>query len=140
MAFQVIFNERNIASPVMEDSCRKDYLNALDNAGVKYTVFDRNEKLWHCAKVVFDVQLIESARKAIAEDKPMYGLYTFGDPNEIAEKDKVVKVECLDSQDKITKRIRNAYVVDVWKATAAQIISFKKSINVEHLSPVVGKV
>ena len=57
----------------------------------------------------------------------MEGLYTYGDPNEIAKKDKVVEVECTDG------RLKNAYVIDIWLATADEIKEFKERIKYPHL-------
>lgn len=130
MAFQCIFKDddgRNIASPVIDEQNRKTYLEMLDNNNISYEILEREEKRWHCTRVVFDIQLIEAARKAIKEGKDMYGLYTFGDPDEIAKKDKIVEVQCTDG------RLKNAYVVDIWLATADEIKAFKDRIKYPKL-------
>lgn len=137
MAFQCIFKDddgRNIASPVIDEQNRKTYLEMLDNNNISYEILEREEKRWHCVRVVFDIQLIEAARKAIKEGKDLYGLYTFGDPNEIAKKDKIVEVKCTDG------RLKNAYVIDIWYATANEIKAFKARIKYPKLGIVKKEV
>lgn len=137
MEYQVLFKDdegRDLATPTMNEQAKDVYIEMLKNNGIEYDIVERDDKRWHCARVVFDIQLIEAARKAIKEGKDLYGLYTFGDPNEIAKKNKIVEVECTDG------RLKNAYVIDIWLATAEEIKEFKARIKYPKLGIVKKEV
>jgi len=89
---------------------------------------------WQLAGVVFDIQLIPAAKKAVKERKQIKGLYTFGDPQRIAVKDSACKVECTTTDKRI------GYVVAIYSATTEQVIKFKKMIGYDHLGIIIEKV
>ena len=137
MEYQVIFKDeegRNVCSPVMNELSKKSYIKMLKANGFEYSVLPREEKKWQSAKVVFDLQLIPAAKKAIKNCSQMKGLYTFGDPNKIAKEDSPVMVECTNGERKI------AYVVGLWLATANEIKTFKETIGYKKLGLVVGNI
>ena len=137
MDYQVIFRDEeghDIASPIMEEQAKSIYVEMLKKNNIKYDIVERDPKKWHCARVVFDLQLIDTAKKAIKENKDADGVYTFGDPDCLAEEDKVVKVECTDG------RVKNAYVVGIWLASATEIKNFKTRIGYKKLGIVVKKI
>jgi hypothetical protein len=137
MNYQVMFKDdegRNIASPIMGEHAKNVYVETLEKNNIKYDVVGRDQKKWHCARVVFDLQLIDAAKKAIKENKEANGVYTFGDPDCLAEEDEVVKVECTDG------RVKNAYVVGIWLATADEIKNFKAHIGYKKLGIVIKKI
>lgn len=135
--YQILYSREDGTNFVQEchsTDSKNRFLEILNNSGIEYTVVERDPKKWALAKVVFDLQLIDAAKKAVKENEDLYGLYTFGDPNKITKKDKVAKVKCTDG------KIKNAYVVDVCLATAEEIAEFKKKIGYTHLGLVVGEV
>lgn len=136
--FQILFKDNNGCDVLMQDRMTEEMANdivqALSNSGISAIKVNATEKKWHLAKVVFDLQLIPAAKKAIKEGKDVKGLYTFGDPKEIAKEGNAVKVECTTSEKKV------AFVVDVWKATTEEIQFFKAKIGYPKLGLVVEKV
>lgn len=137
MEYQIIFKDNegyNIATPVMCEQAKNAYIEMLKQNGFQYDVMERPDKKWHLAKVVFDLQLIPAAKKAIKEGKDMKGLYTFGDPKELAKENSAIKVECTTAEKKV------AYVVGVWLATAEEIKSFKAKIGYPKLGLVTEKI
>lgn len=137
MEYQIIFKDNegyNIATPVMCEQAKDVYVDMLRQNGFQYDVLERPDKRWHLAKVVFDLQLIPAARKAIKEGKDMKGLYTFGDPDKTAKENSAVIVECTTGEKKV------AYVVGIWLATAKEITSFKVKIGYPKLGLVCGKI
>ena len=135
--FQVLYkgeNNANFVLPFHNVTAKDDFVKTLDRAGIKYTVLTKEEKKWHCAKVVFDLQLVEAAKKAVKTGKEMKGLYTFGDDKELVTNEGAYLVECTDSRQKI------GYAVGVWKATADEIKAFKDKIGYQHLGMVIAKI
>jgi len=136
--FQILFKDNNGCDVLMQDRMTEEMANAivqaLSNSGISAIKVNAAEKKWHLAKVVFDLQLIPAAKKAIKEGKTMKGLYTFGDPKEIAKEGNAVKVECTTAEKKI------AYVVGIWLATAEEIKLFKVKIGYPKLGLVAEKI
>ena len=136
MMYQVEFvkDGRRFATPTITESQKNVFIQELGLKEDDYTILERPDKLWHCAKVVFDLQLIDAAKKAAKEKKDMAGLYTFGDPECLAKIDEAVKVQCTDG------RIKNAYVVGIWLATAQEIHAFKDRIGYKKLGIVTKQI
>lgn len=137
MEYQIIFRDEegyDIATPVMCEQAKDAYIEMLSQNGFKYDVMERPDKKWQSAKVVFDLQLIPAAKKAIKDKTNMKGLYTFGDPNKIAKENSAVMVECTTGEKKV------AYVVGLWMATAEEIKAFKAEIGYSKLGLVIKEI
>ena len=136
--FQILFKDNNGCNVLMRDKMTEEMadvtIQRLSNSGISAVKVNATEKKWHLAKVVFDLQMIPAAKKAIKEGKDMKGLYTFGDPKELAKENSAVKVECTTAEKKV------AYVVGVWLATAEEIKSFKAKIGYPKLGLVTEKI
>ena len=136
--FQILFKDAEGCNVLMRDKMTEEMadvtIQRLSNSGISAVIVNATEKQWHLAKVVFDLQLIPAAKKAIKEGKDMKGLYTFGDPKELAKENSAVKVECTTAEKKV------AFVVGVWLATAEEIKSFKAKIGYPKLGLVVEKI
>jgi len=142
MMYQVVFtqNGHEMATPPISEEHKNLFIEGLGLKENEYHLVERpGEKLWHCPMCVFDLQLIDAAKKAIKKGEDMDGIYTFGDEKCIAKEDHVVKVECMDIHtNKLT--VKYAYVVHVWKATAQEIRDFKARKNIKKIRLVVGTV
>lgn len=137
MEYQIIFRDEegyDIATPVMCEQAKDAYIEMLSQNGFKYDVMERPDKKWQSAKVVFDLQLIPAAKKAVKNNEQMKGLYTFGDPNKIAKENSAVMVECTTGEKKV------AYVVGLWMATAEEIKAFKAEIGYSKLGLVIKEI
>lgn len=136
--FQILIKDAEGCNILMRDKMTEEMadvtIQRLSNSGISAVKVNATEKKWHLAKVVFDLQLIQAAKKAIKEGKDMKGLYTFGDPKEIAKENSAVKVECTTAEKKV------AFVVGVWLATAEEIKSFKAKIGYPKLGLVCEKI
>jgi len=136
MLYQLVYriNGRDWATPLMSESSKKAYIEGLAAAGIEYTELQRPEKKWQCGLMVFDLQKVDAAKKAVRENrwKEMKDIYTFGDEKEIVKTDTAFWVQCQDEQ-------KIAYAVGVWKATAAEIKTFKAEIGYKRLGPVIRK-
>ena len=135
--FQVLYkgdNDANFVLSFHNTTAKDNFTKTLDRAGIEYQVLTKEDKKWHCAKVVFDLQLVEKAKKAVAKGEEMKGVYTFGDDKEIVTKDGAYLVECTNAERKI------GYAVGVWKATANEIKAFKDKIGYKHLGMVISKI
>lgn len=139
MAFQVLYKDQEgrdmlVLDPFPTEESAKFFLQVLNNAGLEGTLRPVEDKKWQLVKVVFDLQLVPAAKKAAKEGKDMYGMYTFGDPDKLGEIDRALNVECTDG------RIKVAYVVGLWHATADEITEFKTKIGYKHLGVTKQKV
>ena len=114
MTYQVLYtiNKASFASKPMIESQAKMFVERLNNSGIEAQLVEREDRKYRCPKVIFDIQLLEKARKACKEKRNIDGLYTFGDPTDTSEKDTIGKFRLRDGSQK------NGYIVDVWKATA----------------------
>ncbi len=136
--FQILFKDAEGYDVLMSDQMTEEMaditVQRLSNSGISAVKVKAAEKKWPLAKVVFDLQLIPSAKKAIKNGTEMKGVYTFGDPDKIAKEDSAVVVECTTAEKKV------AYVVGLWQATAEEIKAFKTRIGYSKLGLVVKKV
>ena len=137
MEFIVIYTDKDgkdIATNPLREARKNDLVNKLEAENIEYVIKECPDTLYHCPRVVFDLQKIDEARKAVKENKELPGiLYTCGDAEKIAKKNNVVTIKCSNGK-------KNAYVIDIWKATFDQVIAYKKKIGYRHLAPVIGKV
>lgn len=138
MEFIVVYKDqegRNTATKPMREETKNRFIAHLENQGVEIDMIKEcPDTLWHCPRVVFDLQKIEEARKAIAEGKDLPGvIYTCGDKDNICKRKDIVKVQC-------TNGVRVAVVVDIWKATFGEIVEYKRRIGYRHLSMVIDKI
>lgn len=135
MEYKVMFKDeegRNIVTPVMSEEDKNSYVKSLN--GIDHIVINCNDKRWQLAGVVFDIQLIPAARKAVKERKQIKGMYTFGDPKKVSEKNSIVEVECTNAE------LRIGYVVAVFRATTEEVKAFKEKIGYSHLGLVKRKL
>lgn len=136
--FQILFKDDNGCNVLMQDRMTEEMadvtIQRLSNSGINAVKVNATEKKWHLAKVVFDLQLIPAAKKAIKEGRDMKGLYTFGDPKELAKENSAVEVECTTAEKKV------AFVVGIWLATAEEIKSFKAKIGYPKLGLVIKEI
>lgn len=136
--FQILFKDAEGHDVLMRDQMTEEMaditIQRLSNSGISAVKVSVTEKKWHLAKVVFDLQLVPSAKKAIKNGTEMKGIYTFGDPDKIAKENSAVVVECTTAEKKV------AYVVGLWQATTEEIKAFKNKIGYSKLGLVVGKV
>ena len=137
MEFMVVYIDEQgntIVTPPLREARKNNFVSKLEEKKTEYVIKECPDTLYHCPKVVFDLQKIEEARKAVEEGRDLPGiLYTCGDADKIAKKNSVVKVKCSNGE-------RNAFVITIWKATYDQVIEYKKKIGYKHLSPIIGKV
>ena len=135
MMYQVSYkiNGHEFASDSMPKEQALLFIERLANTGIKAGLVAREERKYRCPKIVYDIQLVDEARKACKEGKEMDGLYTFGDPTEKAIKDTLGRFKRVDGVVKV------GYIVDVWSATADEIAAFKTKIGYKHLGLYIGK-
>ncbi len=137
MEYQVIFKDdeqRDVATPMMCAQDKDAYIEMLQKSEIKYVILEKPDRKVQLAKVVFNMQLIPSAREAIKQEKDLYGMYTFEDPRRLAEENNIIKVECT------TGEIRIAYVVGLWHATTEEVEVFKTKIGYRKLGQIVEKI
>ena len=91
-------------------------------------------KRYNCVVFVFDLQLVEKAKKAFEEGIHLNGMYTFGDPQKIAIKEGVYEVCCTDGTEKL------AFAIGFHEWTYDEVIEFKNSIGYKHLGIVIRKI
>jgi len=136
--FQILFKDDEGRDVLMMDKMTEKMaditIQRLSNSGIRAVKVNAAEKKYHLAKVVFDLQLISAAKKAIKNGTEMKGVYTFGDPDKIAKEDSAVVVECTTGKKKV------AYVVCLWMATAEEIKAFKSKIGYSKLGLCCGKI
>ena len=138
MLYQIAYeiNGRTWATPLMSESSKKAYVEGLTAAGIEYTELQRPEEKQQCVRMVFDLQLVEAAKNAIAarKTKGFKGMYTFIDEKKIVDEKGAYWVECTDGRKKI------AYAVGIWKATTEELEAFKAEIGCKNLGPVISKI
>jgi len=133
MEFTVIFKDNEgrdtvVKDPFVSETAAKQFVKRLVQSGLKAEYISREPKKWQLAKVVFDLQKVKEAKRAIAAGKDLPGvIYTFGDAGKYAVIDKLVDVECFGGH------VKTAYCVDLVYMTAEEINAFKAKIGYEHL-------
>lgn len=136
--FQILMKDSEGRDVLMREQMPENEANkiieSLRNSGVEATKVSFADRKWHCANVVFDMQSIDAAKKSFKSGREIFGMYTFGDPNNLAKEGEIVKVKCTDG------RVKNAYVVGIWLATATEINQFKTKIGCEKLGLVMAKI
>jgi len=136
--FQILFKDSEGRNVLMRDRMTEEMadvtIQRLSNSGISAVKVNAAEKKWQLAKVVFDLQMIPAAKKAIKEGKDIKGLYTFGDPDKTAKDNSAVMVECTTGEKKV------AYVVGLWMATTEEIKSFKAKIGYPKLGLVIKEI
>jgi len=136
MEYVIVYEEygTRVVTQQLREPTKNAVVQTLEQKGVKYSVQQRQDQIYHCAKIIFDIQQIEAAKKAFDQNKDIKGItYTFGDPNKVAKAGSLVEVQCING-----KKI--GYVVGIWKATFDQITEFKKQIGYKKLSCVIRTV
>lgn len=134
MEYMVIYKDADgntVSTKPLREKAKNAFISTLD---CEYAIKECADTLYNCPKVIFDLQKLEEARKAVKEGKDLPGvIYTCGDINKIAKRKDIVKVQC-------TNGTRTGIVVDIWKATFDEIVEYKAKIHYAHLSMVVEKV
>ena len=134
MEYMVIYEDEHgqlMSTKQMREKQKNDFIKTLT---CNYEVKECPDRLWNCPLVVFDLQKIEEARKAVSQGKNIPGvIYICGDKDKIAKRNSVVKVQC-------TNGVRVGFVIHIWKATFDEIVAYKEKIKYPHLSMIVGKL
>ena len=94
----------------------------------------KDMKKYHCPVFVFDLKLVEPAKKAFKMGERIDGMYTFGDPQKLVASESTYEVQ-LTNGDK-----KPGFPVGVHKWTFDQVIEFKRSIGYKHLGLVIRKI
>ena len=114
--FQILYGDNEGRKFVLEcltDAQKDNFTNVLDNAGIAYSVIEREDRKVQVISVIFNL-----------DDTRMY---TFEDPNKLAKVGDIVEVECTDG------RRKNALVKAAGMRTRDEINAFCSKIGYKCL-------
>lgn len=119
MMFQILYRSEGyeFATECLTEDQKDNYVRILTNAGITFDIFEREDKKINVVSVVFKL------------DDTM--MYTFEDPDNIAQVGDIVEVECTDGRHKLV------LVKAAGKRTREQIDAFCAKIGYKTLGKVV---
>lgn len=123
---RVLYNDehgRSWAQDCVTEEVKNNFINVLENTGIKYTTVEVADKTYQIVQCAFKLEDVVAKR-----------FYTFADPDELAKKAYIVTVKLENGEEK------PVYVNMVCRKTIDEIRELANSLGRKKLCRVIGVV